>query len=127
MLHRLAADLVLIIHLAFIVFVVAGAALVYRYRHLAWLHLPAAAWGAWAEIAGKICPLTTLENCLRLRAGQEGYQDSFIEHYLIPVIYPSGLTRSVQMWLAAAVIASNLLLYAGLLLRARKTRINEPK
>lgn len=126
MIFRITADLTLLIHLAFIVFVVAGGLLVIRYRRLAWLHLPAAAWGAWVEIAGRICPLTYLENKLRLLAGQEGYGESFIEHYLIPVIYPGGLTRSVQLSLAAVVVFVNLLLYGYLLLRARKTRINGP-
>jgi hypothetical protein len=126
MLFRIAADLTLVVHLAFIVFVVAGALLVLRHRRLAWLHLPAAVWGAWVEIAGKICPLTLLENRLRLLAGQEGYGGSFIEHYLVPVIYPSGLTRAAQLWLAALVVIVNLILYGYLLLRERKTRINGP-
>jgi hypothetical protein len=126
MLYRIAADLVLVTHLAFILFVVLGALLVLRIPKVAWLHLPAAFWGAYVEIAGRICPLTYLENRLRIRAGQEGLHDSFIEHYLLPVIYPSGLTSSVQLWLAILVITVNVLLYGWILLRRRKTRINVP-
>lgn len=124
MIYRLAADLTLLLHLAFIVFVVAGAIAVMRWHRLAWLHVPAAAWGAWIEISGGICPLTTLENRLRLRAGEAGYASSFVEHYLLPIVYPGGLTRTVQLVLAAAVITVNLALYFLVLRRARKTRIN---
>ncbi len=120
---RLAADAVLAVHLAFIVFVVAGGLLLFRWPKLAWLHLPAAAWGAWIEIAGRICPLTTIENRLRRAAGAAGYDESFIEHYIVPVIYPSGLTRGLQIALAAVVIIVNLLVYAAFLYRRRKMRI----
>jgi hypothetical protein len=124
---RLAADLVLVIHLAFIIFVVAGAVLVARFPRMAWLHLPAAIWGAWIEITGGICPLTTLENAWRTRAGQAGYSESFVEHYLVPLIYPAGLTRTAQFVLAAVVIVINVGIYSYLLIRRRKTRINEPR
>jgi hypothetical protein len=120
----LAADAVLVVHFAFIVFVVGGALLAFRFSWMPWLHLPAAAWGIWVEIAGRICPLTTLENDLRLRAGLTGYKDSFIEHYLFPVIYPSGLTRGMQLAIAAIVIVTNTALYFLLLRRRRKTRFN---
>lgn len=120
---RLAADAVLAVHLAFIVFVVAGGLLLFRWPKLAWLHLPAAAWGAWIEIAGRICPLTTIENRLRRAAGAAGYDESFIEHYIVPVIYPSGLTRGLQIALAAVVIIVNLLVYAAFLYRRGKMRI----
>ena len=124
MLLRIAADLVLVTHLLFIVFVVAGGSLVIRWPRLAWLHLPAAAWGAYVEIAARICPLTYLENALRVRAGQAGYEGSFIEQYIVPIIYPTGLTRSLQWWLAGLVITVNLLVYGYVLLRRRKARIN---
>lgn len=124
MLYRLAADLMLVLHLGFIVFVVVGAVGVLRWPKLAWLHVPAAAWGAWIEISGAICPLTTLENRFRVSAGGEGYGTSFVEHYLLPIIYPGGLTRTVQLVLAAAVIIINVCLYTYVLRRARKTRIN---
>jgi hypothetical protein len=120
---RIAADGVLVLHFAFILFVIGGAGLAFRFPRIVWLHVPAACWGAWVEIAGRICPLTTLENALRVRAGQQGYMDSFVEHYLLPVIYPSGLTRTVQLELATMVIAVNVALYAWLLHRRRKTRI----
>lgn len=123
---RFAADAVLLVHLAFILFVVAGALLVLRYRWVAWLHIPAAFWGTWVELGNRVCPLTFLENELRQRAGQSGYSESFIEHYLVPIIYPAGLTRTAQLWLAAIVITINVALYAAWLLRRRKTRINSP-
>ena len=124
MLYRLAADLMLVLHFGFIAFVVVGAVGIMRWPKLAWLHVPAAAWGAWVEISGGICPLTTLENRFRLSAGEEGYATSFVEYYLLPVIYPGGLTRTVQLVLAAAVIIINVSLYTYVLRRARKRRIN---
>jgi hypothetical protein len=123
MMLRIAADGVLVLHLAFMLFVIGGAGLAFRFPRIVWLHLPAAFWGAWVEIAGRICPLTTLENALRAQAGQQGYTDSFVEHYLLPVIYPPGLTQSVQFALAAFVILVNAALYGWLLRRRRKTRI----
>lgn len=126
MLARIAADAVLVVHLLFILFVVGGAVLVLRYSWLAWLHIPAALWGSWVELANRICPLTVLENSLRRQAGQSGYSESFVEHYLVPVIYPAGLTRTDQFWLAGVLVAVNAALYAAWLLRRRKTRINLP-
>ncbi|MDH3440167.1 MAG: DUF2784 domain-containing protein [Gammaproteobacteria bacterium] len=123
---RFAADVVLILHMAFILFVVGGALLVLRYPWLAWLHVPAALWGTWVELTNRICPLTVLENLLRGRAGQSGYSESFVEHYLVPVIYPSGLTRSAQFWLAGILVTVNVAVYTLWLLRRRKTRINLP-
>ena len=125
MFHRFAADAVLILHLAFILFVIAGAVLVMRWPAVVWLHLPAAAWGTFVEVTGRICPLTTLENTLRRRAGLEGYAESFVEHYLVPVIYPAGLTRDIQWWLAGIVVIVNVALYFHILRNRRKTRIND--
>ena len=122
MIYRIAADFVLVTHFAFIVLVVAGGLVVFRYAWFAWIHIPAASWGAFVELTGRICPLTTLENVLRIRAGQEGYIDSFIEHYIVPVIYPAGLTRHVQLMLAGLVVAVNIAIYATILLRKRKMR-----
>jgi hypothetical protein len=122
MFFRIAADIVLLVHLAFIVLVVAGALLVLRYGWFAWIHLPAAAWGAFVELTGRICPLTTLENAMRVRAGQEGYAVSFVEQYLLPVIYPTGLTREVQFWLAGLVIAINAILYTLIWRRRRRLK-----
>jgi len=120
MLYRLLADAVLLFHLAFILFVVLGAFLVWRFPRLIWLHLPAVAWAALIEIIGFVCPLTPLENHLRRLSGETGYQGGFIEHYLLPIIYPHGLTHGVQIGLGIAVIAINVVAYA--LLRRRMRR-----
>jgi hypothetical protein len=117
--HRILADAVLLLHGLFIVFAVAGGALVWRWPRLAWLHLPAVAWAVWVEWAGWICPLTPLENDLRRAAGQAGFGGGFIEHYLLGLIYPEGLTRDVQIGLGALVALINFLAY-GRLLRARR-------
>ncbi len=122
---RIAADLVLALHLGFIAFVVLGGLLVLRYRWIAYLHIPAAVWGAFVEISGRICPLTIWENSLRRGAGDSGYADSFIEHYLVPIIYPAGLTRSVQLWIAGLVIVANIVIYGWLLYRWKKSRAME--
>jgi len=113
----LAADAVLVVHFTFIAFVVCGAALVLWHGRLAWLHLPALAWAVWIAATHGICPLTPLENSLRRAAGQAGYEGSFIDHYLVPVIYPSGLTPAHQTWIAVALVAANVLLYGFALFR----------
>jgi hypothetical protein len=113
----LLADLVLLLHLAFILFVLAGAALVWRWPRLAWLHLPAVAWGAWIEISHGICPLTPLENHLRAQAGEAGYEGDFIGHYLLPLIYPDALTPGLQTLLGALALAVNAVFYAWLIRR----------
>jgi polyferredoxin len=120
--YRLLADLLVGLHFLFIVFVVAGGFLAWRWRRAAWVHLPVAAWGALIEFAGWVCPLTPLENQFRRAAGESGYAGGFIEHYLIPVIYPGGLTRGIQIGLGIAVIAVNLAAYGGLLRRSRRRR-----
>ena len=122
MLFRIAADLVLAIHLLFIAFVVLGGVLVLRFPWVVLVHIPAAVWGAYIEIAGRVCPLTIWENRFRKSAGESGYADSFIEHYLLPVIYPSALTRNIQFWLAGFVILANVVIYGWLLYRWRITR-----
>ena len=109
---RLLADALVAAHLAFIVFVLAGGLLVLRRRGWAVLHLPAVAWGAFAEISGTLCPLTPLENSLRLRAGDAGYAGGFIEHYVIPLIYPEALTARTQVVLGLTVLAVNGVVYA---------------
>ncbi len=118
MLPRLLADLLVVLHFLFIVFVVLGGLLALRDRRLAWIHLPVAAWGVLIETVGWICPLTPLENRLRLAAGQQGYPGGFVEHYLLPIVYPGGLTREIQYLLGGAVLAINILVYA-LVLRRR--------
>ncbi len=119
---RLAADGVLVLHLAFILFALLGAAMAVRWRWIPLVHLPAAAWGCFVELTGRVCPLTYLENDLRIRAGQAGYTDSFIEHYLVGIIYPAGLTGEIQMALAGVVIAVNIAIYAWLFSRRRAGR-----
>jgi uncharacterized protein DUF2784 len=113
------ADLVVALHLAFVLFVALGGLLVVRWPTLAWLHLPAAVWGIWIEFSGRICPLTPLENALMRRAGESGYSGGFIEHYILPVLYPPGLTRGVQVGLGVIVIALNAGIYGYLLFRGR--------
>ncbi len=120
MLHRLAADAVLVLHLAFIVFVLLGGLLALRWRRAPWLHLPAAAWGGYIELSGGLCPLTPLENSLRRAAGEAGYAGGFIEHYLLPVIYPAGLTQEIQYLLAAIVLGVNALAYGWVWGRRRR-------
>jgi hypothetical protein len=112
MFFRAAADFIVVVHAAFVVFVVLGALLVARWPRLAWLHLPAVAWGVFTEFAGWICPLTPLENDLRQRSGSSPYQGQFIERYILPMLYPSGLTPGRQMWLGTLAIIINLFLYA---------------
>lgn len=108
---RLAADAIVLLHLAFVAFVVLGGALVLRRPRLAWLHVPAVLWAALVEFAGWICPLTPLEVELRIAAGGAGYGGDFIGHYLLPLLYPAGLTRGVQVALGALVLALNLGVY----------------
>jgi Protein of Unknown function (DUF2784) len=109
---RVAGDAVVVVHLLFIAFVVGGGALVLAWPRIGWLHLPAVIWGAYAEFTSTICPLTPLENALRLRAGQAGYAGGFVEHYLLPIIYPAGLTPYVQTLIGGFVIAVNVVFYA---------------
>ena len=111
MTYRLAADAVLIFHLAFVLFVVFGGLLVIRRPELKWLHLPAALWGALIELGGWNCPLTRYENLLRGRAGEAGYGGGFIDHYVVRTIYPAGLTRGIEYTLAAAVVTINIAVY----------------
>jgi hypothetical protein len=118
----LAADLVLIAHLAFVVFVAGGGLLVLRWLRLAWLHVPVAMWGAAVEFGGWICPLTPLENRLRAAGGEAGYAGGFIEHYLVPIVYPSGLTRGHQIALGVAVLVVNLAVYGVVLRRWTRAR-----
>jgi Protein of Unknown function (DUF2784) len=122
MIFRLFADATVIVHLAFVAFVVCGGVLALRWPRVAWVHLPAAAWGVWVEFAGWICPLTPLENWLRLQGGAAVYSTSFVERYLVPVIYPSWLSRDVQWTLGAMVILVNAVVYA-VVLRSRRKRM----
>ncbi len=111
MAYRWLADATVALHAAFIVFVVLGGVLVSRDARWALLHAPAVAWVAWLEFTGAICPLTPLENALRARAGEAGYAGGFIDHYVVPMIYPAGLTPGIQVALGAALVAGNVWLY----------------
>ena len=120
MTHRVLADAVLVLHFAFIAFVVLGGLAVLRWPRLAWLHLPAVAWGAGIVLFGGICPLTPLENHLRRLGGEAGYSGGFIQHYLTSAIYPEGLTRGHQVALGVLVVGINLAIYAWLWRRPSK-------
>lgn len=117
MIPRLLADLVVALHFAFVLFVIGGGFLAWRWRRLAWVHVPVAVWGAVIEFAGWICPLTPLENALRRQAGEAGYTGGFIEHYVIPVLYPSGLTTHLQIVFGTAVVLLNTVAYAVFIAR----------
>lgn len=112
MIYRWLADLVVAFHFLFVAFVVLGGLLTRRWPRAAWAHLPVAAWGALVEYAGWICPLTPLENWLRSLAGEAGYRGGFIQHYLLPLLYPSDLTRPLQWLLGSVVIAVTGIAYA---------------
>ena len=114
MIYQSLANLLLLLHAAFIVFAVLGGLLVLRRRWWAWLHLPAAAWAATVVSMGWICPLTPWEQRLRTAAGQQGFSGGFVEHYLLSAIYPAGLTRNIQIGLGVTVVVLNLLIYAQL-------------
>ena len=119
MIYRVFADLVLVLHLGFVVFVVLGGVLVLRWPAVMALHIPAAVWGVLIEFTGWVCPLTPLENWLRVRGGEMGYSGGFIEHYIQPVLYPSGLTRGTQVMLGTLVLILNLTAYWIVLSRQR--------
>lgn len=121
------ADLVVALHLAFVLFVVLGGLLVLRWRWVAYLHVPAAIWGAWIEFAGWVCPLTPLENSLRSAAGGAAYQGDFVEHYILPVLYPSALTRNIQLILGCLVLGLNLGIYGFLLRRSAENSTSDTR
>jgi len=118
--YRSLADLVVLVHFAFLLFVVLGGPLVLRWPGVAWVHVPAALWGILIEFSGWICPLTPLENHLREQAGEAAYGGGFIAHYVMRVLYPDGLTRGIQMVLGALVLALNGSVYAAVIVRARR-------
>ncbi len=125
MLYRALADLVVIAHFVFVAFAVAGALLVLRWRRVAWAHVPTVMWAALIEFAGWVCPLTPLENWLRLRGGASGYQGGFVEHYIMPVLYPGGLTRGVQIALGILVLLINVVIYGWLIYRRARGKLEE--
>ena len=115
MLYRGLADAVLLVHLAFVGFVVAGGLLVLRWPRVAWIHVPAALWGVAVEWSGSLCPLTPLELALRRWGGEAGYGGGFVEHYVLPVLYPAALTRGIQLALGGLVLAINAVVYSAAL------------
>ncbi len=121
MLLRIAADLIVLVHFAFVIFVVAGGLLALKWPKMAYLHIPAAVWGAWIGFANWICPLTPLENHLHRLAGEAGYAGGFIEHYINRILYPAGLTAGMRVILGVAVVAANLLVY-GVYFARRRSR-----
>jgi hypothetical protein len=111
--YRLLADLLVVFHTGFVLFVVLGGLIVLRWPRAVWVHLPAAAWGAWVEFSSTICPLTPLENHLRHLGGEAGYSGGFIAHYLQPVLYPAGLSPRTQIVLGIFVVLLNLAIYVA--------------
>jgi hypothetical protein len=118
--YGLLADLTVLLHAAFILFAVLGGLLAVRWPRIAWLHLPAVLWAAFIEFSGRICPLTPLENHYRELAGENGYTGGFIEHYILPVIYPAGLTRNIQLGLGLGVLVVNIVAYGIVIRRSMK-------
>jgi hypothetical protein len=123
MVYQTLANVVVVIHLSFVIFVVLGAVLTSWRRWIIWLHIPAFLWAIWIECTGGICPLTPLENWLRIKGGQGAYEGDFIATYLFPVLYPAGLTRNAQIILAMMAIVINVAIYGSILYkRSRKKR-----
>lgn len=118
--YAMAADAVVLLHAAFVTFAALGGLLAVRWPRVAIAHLPAAAWAAWIEFSGGICPLTPLENALRLRSGGTPYAGGFVAHYVLPLVYPAGLTPGVQVALGIAVLAINAVIYGWVLRRRRR-------
>lgn len=120
MIWRVLADIVVVIHLGFVVFVMLGGFLLWRWPRLIYVHLPAAVWGVLIEFAGWICPLTPMENAFRARGGQAGYDGGFIDHYIVPVLYPGGLSRNIQLALGLFALAVNVIAYSLFIRRRRR-------
>ena len=119
--YRILADLVVLIHFAFIIFAVLGGILTYWWKKALWLHIPVVLWAGWIEFTGGICPLTPLENWLRSRGEQAAYAIDFVGKYILPLVYPEGLTRGIQLVLGAIVVLVNILIYVCIF-KIRKTR-----
>jgi hypothetical protein len=121
MFYWLSVNVIVLTHLGFILFVIFGGLLLLKNRKWAWVHLPAVIWGSIVELSGWICPLTPLENRLREKGGYEIYREAFIEHYIMPIIYPAGYTRGFQILLGILVIIINIVLYTWVFQRSRRT------
>ena len=119
MVYRVLADVVVVFHLAFVLFVLFGGFMVWRWPRVAWLHLPAVVWGVGIEWVGTVCPLTPWENWLRRQSGAAVYQGDFVERYVLPVLYPAELTRTVQVALGAFALVLNIAVYVWLWRRRR--------
>ena len=117
------ADLVVITHFAFIVFAIAGGLLVWHWRRLAWLHLPALVWAAYVTLAGRVCPLTPLEQALRQRAGQPSYEGDFVEQYIVPLVYAGDLGRDIQIGLGVLLLSANAIVYTAVWRRTPHGRV----
>jgi len=124
MFYTLTADAIVLLHMAFVIFVVAGGLLVFRWRRVALLHLPAVVWAVLLEFRGWLCPLTPLELKLRASGGQAGYGGGFIEHYILPVLYPVELDKVMQIEIGSLVIAVNIAVYGWLLWRIKNPRLS---
>lgn len=122
MLYSLLADIVVVLHFTFILFVIFGGLLVLKWRWCAWIHVPMVGWAALVEFLGWYCPLTPVENWLRVRGGLVGYEASFIEHYILPILYPATLTRDLQIALGVFVLCINGVIYAWLIHRSLKNK-----
>ena len=125
MLDRFLADAVVVFHVAFIAFAICGGLLVLRWRRVIWLHLPAVAWAVLVEVMSWPCPLTPLENHFRRLGGEAGYRESFVEHYIMPVLYPAGLTDEIQILIGGFVFAVNVAVYAVVIRRWRRRPTRE--
>ena len=125
MLYKLAADSLVLIHFGFIMFVVLGGLLVLSWPKIAWAHIPAAMWGVWIEFTHGVCPLTPLEQSLRLRAGSTSYEGSFINHYIIPIIYPPGFSPQIAQIFGFVLLVFTISIYSFAIYRKRKPRTIE--
>ena len=124
--YKFLADAVIVFHFAFVGFVLLGGLFVLRWRRVMWVHLPCVAWGIWIELSHGLCPLTPLENDLRLKAGVDTYQGGFVDHYIMPVLYPEGLTHETQVAIACVIIAINGACYGWILWRKFRARRGTP-
>ena len=122
MLFRILADILVVIHGCFVLFVVLGGLLALKRPKVAWIHIPACIWGALIEFQRWICPLTPLEKWLRVKAGQAGYSGGFVQHYLVPLIYPAGLTEQTATVLGLLVVVVNVAVYACVVMKYRRRR-----
>lgn len=124
--YKLAADFLVLIHFGFIIFVVLGGLLVLRWSRVAWVHIPTVAWGAWIEFTHSVCPLTPMEQGLRELAGTTNYRGGFIDHYIIPIVYPPGFSPETAQLLAFAVLSVNLIIYAAVIYRRYRIKGDPP-